>query len=588
MCGIIGYIGESNAFPFLLEGLKKLEYRGYDSAGIAVLSNELCIQKNLGKLKEITFREVNGAIGIAHVRWATHGKVSVENAHPHLDCKKEIAVVHNGIFENYRELKNYLSTMGHIFNSETDSEVAAHLIEEFMLQGFSFEEAIVNAVKMLQGSFTLLVMKQNEQKIGGARKGTRSLILGVSEKGFFPASDVLAFLEWTNHVVYLKSGDVFFADNRGGLRIYNIDDASFVDRPRDILKYSIDAVKKGEFEHLMLREISEQDETILRALKQDEQTIFGIVEKIRHAGGTFFVGCGSSYHACLAGSYMFSKLAKVHVNVVLASEFENYEHFLTDRSLIFAISQSGETADVLDAVTAAKRRGSRVVGIINREGSILARESDYQLFMNSGPEICVLSTKTYTSQLVLMNLLAYALADKYQDGVEKLGHLYVDIYNLTSRTMREYLTKLARILVTSKDIYLMGRGAQYTTALEAALKIKEVSYIHAEAFAGGEIKHGTLALIENGVPCIVFVSHHDSRDKILSNAEEVKSRGGYIIGVGSEKDEIFDFWIKVPEAGELNPIIQIIPMQILAYQLAVLKGLDPDKPRNLAKCVTVT
>jgi glucosamine--fructose-6-phosphate aminotransferase (isomerizing) len=387
--------------------------------------------------------------------------------------------------------------------------------------------------------------------------------------------------------VYLKSGDVFFADDRGGLRIYNIDEARFVERPRDILKYASEEAKKGEFEHLMLREISEQDETILRALKQDERTIFGICEKIKHAGGTFFVACGSSYHACLAGSYMFSKLANVHVNVVLASEFENYEHFLTDRSLIFAVSQSGETADVLDAVSAAKRRGSRVVSIVNRESSILARESDYQLFMNSGPEICVLSTKTYTSQLVLMNLLAYALADNYQDGKEKLGHLYVDIYNLTSRAMREYLAKLATMLVTNKDIYLIGRGVQYTTALEAALKIKEVSYIHAEAFAGGEIKHGTLALIEDGVPCIVFVSQ-DNRDKILANAEEVKSRGGYIIGVASEKHEIFDYWIKVPEAGELNPIIQIIPMQILAYQLAVLKGLDPDKPRNLAKCVTVS
>lgn len=587
MCGIIGYIGNGDAFPFLLKGLGKLEYRGYDSAGVAVLSNELCIQKNLGKLKDIQFQAVPGEIGIAHVRWATHGKVSVENAHPHLDCKKELAVVHNGIFENYRELKNYLSTLGHTFSSETDTEVAAHLIEEFMLQGFSFEEAVVNAVKMLQGSFTLLVIKRGEQKMVGARKGARSLTLGVSEDGFFPASDVLAFLDWTNQVVYLKSGDVFFADDRGGLRIYNIDEARFVERPRDILKYASEEAKKGEFEHLMLREISEQDETILRALKQDETTIFGICEKIKHAGGTFFVACGSSYHACLAGSYMFSKLANVHVNVVLASEFENYEHFLTDRSLIFAVSQSGETADVLDAVSAAKRRGSRVVSIVNRESSILARESDYQLFMNSGPEICVLSTKTYTSQLVLMNLLAYALADNYQDGKEKLGHLYVDIYNLTSRAMREYLAKLATMLVTNKDIYLIGRGVQYTTALEAALKIKEVSYIHAEAFAGGEIKHGTLALIEDGVPCIVFVSQ-DNRDKILANAEEVKSRGGYIIGVASEKHEIFDYWIKVPEAGELNPIIQIIPMQILAYQLAVLKGLDPDKPRNLAKCVTVS
>jgi glucosamine--fructose-6-phosphate aminotransferase (isomerizing) len=387
--------------------------------------------------------------------------------------------------------------------------------------------------------------------------------------------------------VYLKSEDVFFADDELGLRIYNLAEDRFVSRPLDRVKCSADEVERGEFEHLMLKEISEQDETILRALQQDENVIQGICDKMRHAMGTFFVGCGSSYHACLAGSYMFSKTAKMHVNVVLASEFENYEHFLTDKTLVFAVSQSGETADVLDAVSAAKRRGSSVVGIVNRDGSILARESDSQLFMNSGPEICVLSTKTYTSQVVLMDLLAYALNGKYEEGLKKIGSLYLDIYNLTSRSMREYLAGLSKILHDKRDIYLIGRGAQYATALEAALKIKEVSYIHAEAFAGGEIKHGTLALIEDDVPCIVFLSN-ENKNKILSNAEELKSRGGYIIGVSPERDEIFDYWIKVPEAEELNPVIQIIPMQVLAYQLAVYRGLDPDKPRNLAKCVTVS
>jgi glucosamine--fructose-6-phosphate aminotransferase (isomerizing) len=303
--------------------------------------------------------------------------------------------------------------------------------------------------------------------------------------------------------------------------------------------------------------------------------------------GTFFIGCGSSYHACLTGSYLFSKIAKVHVNTVLASEFENYEDFLTEKTLVLAISQSGETADVLDAVNAAKRKGSKVVGIVNRDGSILTRESDKLLMMKSGLELCVLSTKTYTSQVVLMAMLAYALAGKYEEGLKKIGSLYLDIYNLTSRSMREYAQKLAEMLYDKSHIYLIGRELQYATALEAALKIKEVSYIHAEAFAGGELKHGPLALIEDGTPCIVFASS-ENKSKILSNAEEVKSRGGYIIGVSPERDEIFDFWIKVPEAEELNPIIQIIPMQVLAYELAVLRGLDPDKPRNLAKSVTVT
>jgi glucosamine--fructose-6-phosphate aminotransferase (isomerizing) len=587
MCGIIGYIGKKTSFPILLNGLAKLEYRGYDSAGIAVLSPGLLVQKDIGKLREIQFEEVEGAIGIAHVRWATHGKVSKANAHPHCDCRNEIAIVHNGIIENYRELRASLVERGHVFTSDTDSEVVSHLIEAFSAEGFSFEDAVINALKMLEGSYTLLAIKKGETKIVGARKGSRSLTLGISEEGIFPASDVLAFLEWTNRVVYLKSEDVFFADAEQGLRIYNLAEDRMVVRPVDTVKCDAAEVEKGEFEHLMLKEISEQDETILRALQQNEDIVQGICDKMRNAVGTFFIGCGSSYHASLTGSYLFSKAAKLHVNAVLASEFENYEHFLTDKTLVFAVSQSGETADVLDAVNAAKRKGCTVVGIVNRDGSILARESDRQLFMNSGPEICVLSTKTYTSQVVLMEMLAYALSGNYEEGMKKIGGLYLDMYNLTSRSMREYLAKLARILCDKRDIYLIGRGAQYATALEAALKIKEVSYIHAEAFAGGELKHGPLALIDDGTPCIVFVSA-ENRAKILSNAEEVKSRGGYIIGVASERDEIFDYWIKVPEAEELNPIIQIIPMQVLAYQLAVYKGLDPDKPRNLAKSVTVT
>jgi glucosamine--fructose-6-phosphate aminotransferase (isomerizing) len=587
MCGIIGYIGKRKAFPFLLNGLAKLEYRGYDSGGIALLSDGLCVQKDIGKLGEIQFEEVEGTIGIAHVRWATHGKVSKENAHPHCDCKNEIAIVHNGIIENYRELKAGLVKKGHVFASDTDSEVVSHLIEEFSVEGLRFEDAVIKALKMLEGSYTLLAIKSGENKIVGARKGSRSLTLGISEDGIFPASDVLAFLEWTNRVVYLKSGDVFVADAEQDLCIYNLAEDRIVVRPVDTVKCDATEVKKGEFEHLMLKEISEQDETILRALQQNEDVVQGIGDKMRNAVGTFFIGCGSSYHAGLTGSYLFSKAAKLHVNAVLASEFENYEHFLTDKTLVFAISQSGETADVLDAVNAAKRKGCTVVGIVNRDSSILARESDKQLFMNSGPEICVLSTKTYTSQVVLMEMLAYALSGEYEEGLKKIGSLYLDIYNLTSRSMREYLAKLARMLCDKRDIYLIGRGAQYATALEAALKIKEVSYIHAEAFAGGELKHGPLALIDEGTPCIVFVSA-ENRSKILSNAEEVKSRGGYIIGVASENDPIFDCWIKVPEAEELNPIIQIIPMQVLAYQLAVYKGLDPDKPRNLAKSVTVT
>jgi glucosamine--fructose-6-phosphate aminotransferase (isomerizing) len=587
MCGIVGYIGTQNAFSYLMSGLAKLEYRGYDSAGIALIADQLIVQKDAGKLSELRFEPVDGCIGIAHTRWASHGKVSRENAHPHLDGGNGLAIVHNGIIENYQELKRRLIERGHVFQSETDSETIAHLIGDFIAAGFSFEHAFVNALRELEGSYTVLAMRKGENKIAGARKGSRSLSIGIADHGIFPASDVLAFLEWTNKVVYLKSDDVFFADTDRNLQIYNMAEDSYVQRPLDTVTCGIEEVQKGGCQHFMLKEIGEQDETLLRALQQDEGVVRAICDEMRRSKGTFFIGCGSSYHASLAGSYLFSKLARVHVNTVLASEFEHYEDFLTKNTLVFAISQSGETADVLDAVNAAKRRGSKVVGIVNRDGSILTRESDALLLMNSGLELCVLSTKTYTSQVVLMAMLAYALAGRYEEGLKKIGGLYLDIYNLTSRSMREYLEKLAELLYEKDHLYLIGRELQYATALEAALKIKEVSYIHAEAFAGGELKHGPLALIEAGTPCIVFVSA-EHRAKILSNAEEVRSRGGYIIGVAPEREEIFDFWIKVPEAGELNPIIQIIPMQVLAYQLAVLRGLDPDRPRNLAKSVTVT
>jgi glucosamine--fructose-6-phosphate aminotransferase (isomerizing) len=587
MCGIIGYVGKENAFPFLTSGLGKLEYRGYDSAGIALCAENLSFQKSTGKLSEIQFEAIDGCIGIAHTRWATHGKVSLENAHPHTDCWNEIAIVHNGIIENYKELKEYLIENGHTIRSETDSEMIVHIIEEFIARGFDFEDAFINTLRMLEGSYTVLAIRKGENKIVGARKGSRSLCIGISDHGIFPSSDVLAFLDWTDKVIYLKSEDVFSADTDLNVCIYNLAEDRTVERPVDCVTCNAEEVKKDGFEHFMLKELSEQDETVLRALQQDDHVVGEICDEIQKAFGTFFIGCGSSYHACLAGSYLFSKIAKVHVNTVLASEFEHYEDFLTDHTLVLAISQSGETADVLDAVNAAKRMGSRIVGIVNRDGSILTRESDRLLLMNSGLELCVLSTKTYTSQVVLMAMLAYALDGRYEEGLKKIGSLHIDIYNLTSRSMQEYVRKLAEMLYDKEHIYLIGRELQYVTALEAALKIKEVSYIHAEAFAGGELKHGPLALIEEGTPCIVFVSA-ENRTRILSNAEEVKSRGGYIIGVSSEREDIFDFWIKVPEADELNPIIQIIPMQVLAYELAVLRGLDPDKPRNLAKSVTVT
>jgi glucosamine--fructose-6-phosphate aminotransferase (isomerizing) len=584
MCGIIGYKGAKQASLIILEGLKKLEYRGYDSAGIITLDSGFHLQKNVGKINEIKFNlnELKGSIGCGHTRWATTGKVTQSNAHPHLSNNGKITVVHNGIIENYQELKKFLILNGFNFYSETDTEVIPNLIEYFMREK-DFFNATKLALSKLEGSYAIVALSQGENKIIAARKES-PLVIGIGNDEYFVASDVPAFLEHTKNVIYLEEKDIAVIDNK--IEIFNLNKNSFVERPINTVEWSLEQVKKGNFEHYMLKEISEQAETINKAIMQDEKTIKEIAELIKKARGIYLVGCGSSYHACLSASYKFSSLTKMHVNVALASEFSNYKDFIVPETLVIAVSQSGETADVLGAVRSAKEKGAKVISIVNVMGSSLMRESHEALMMNSGPEICVLSTKTYTSQLALLILLAYAVAGRYEDGKKKLKDLINYIYHLTSANARKYIKNLAEKIKDSDHIYLIGRGLQYPTALEAALKIKEVSYIHAEGFAGGELKHGTIALIEKGTPCIIFTSNQTEKE-ILSNAAELKVRGGYIIGIGPNSNEIFGTFIKVREAEEANSICQIIPIQILAYQLALLRNCDPDRPRNLAKSVTV-
>jgi len=590
MCGIIGYIGKNNASSIILEGLKNLEYRGYDSVGVAFITPEgVVVKKDKGKVEEVheklNFLEHETNLAIGHTRWATHGKVSKENAHPHTDCDSKIAIVHNGIIENYQELKENLISSGHIFKSETDSEVISHLIEEELKKGKNFEEACCFAFNKLKGTFAVLAVKEDEHKIIAVRRGS-PLVLGIADHGYFAASDIPAFLQHTKQVIYLYDYDFVILDSEP--KIFNIQEGKLtrVERPIHSIDWDAEKAKKGEFEHFMLKEICEQVETIQRVAAQKKEEVEKIVEEMKRAHSIFFVGCGSSYHACLTASYLFSKIAKKHVNVLLASEFPNYEHFLNSDTVVIAVSQSGETYDVLEAVRTAKKKGSKVISIVNVMGSSLMRESDSFLPMNAGPEICVLSTKTYTSQLTLLTLLAYAFDGKFEEGKNKLKYLWNIIYNLTSANMRNKIKELAEKLKDKEHIFCIGRGLQYATALEAALKIKEASYIHAEAFASGELKHGSIALIEDSTPCIVFVSEENEKETI-SNVMEVKSRGGYVVGISPNYNEIFDFWIKVPEAGNENPIIQIIPIQILAYQLAVLRKINPDYPRNLAKSVTV-
>lgn len=583
MCGIIGFAGKKEAYPMLFDGLKRLEYRGYDSYGFATVSGKkIHVQKDAGKISETSPESLPGKLGIAHTRWATHGGVTKENAHPHLDCSGQIAVVHNGIIENFQELRKELEGRGHTFRSETDTEIIPHLIEE-NLKEHGFLDAVKLALKRIEGSYAVAVIKGDEDRMIAARKGS-PLVIGVGKDSYFVASDIPAFLEHTKKVIYLHDGDLVVFD--GGLEVFNTIANKRVQREVDTVEWNAEQARKGDFEHFMLKEISEQADVIKRAIAQEPKEILDIAGQINDAKGIFLVACGTAAHACLSASYFFSKVSRKHINVVLGSEFPYYKHFLTPKTLVIAVSQSGETADTLESVRVAKEAGAKVISLVNVMGSTLARESDQTLLLNAGPEIGVASTKAYTAMLVVLYLLAFASAGEFEEGRKKLKKLYLDVFNLTSATMRERIKTLAEKIRPRDHMFLMGRGLQYPTAQESALKIKEVSYIHAESYAGGEIKHGPIALIEKGTPAVFFISPDNERE-IISNAAEIRARGGFIVGVGSRNNEVFDFWIKTPEAGDLNPIVHMIPMQILAYELALLRGCDPDKPRNLAKSCTV-
>ncbi len=591
MCGIIGYTGYKHAASIAYEALKRLEYRGYDSVGIAIAGEEgIEIRKDIGRVEEVNekvdFLEMQGTYGIGHTRWATHGGVTQKNAHPHKSNDGKIVVIHNGIVENYQEIKKMLQEEGYTFYSETDTETIPNLIQYEMSQGKDFETATMDTVRQLHGYYAILAMYEGDNKIIGSRDGS-PLVVGLGEDENFIASDIPAFLEHTKQVMYIHDNDFVVLDgNENKVHFYSLETGEEVEISIHSVDWNVEQAQKGEFDHFMMKEITEQVDTIKAAINQDKEALFKVADHVRNAKGVFLVACGSSYHACLTASYLFSKVAKMHVNVVLGSEFKNYEHFLTPETLVIFVSQSGETIDVLDALRTARRKETQVVSIVNVVGSSLHRNSDHSLLLNAGPEICVLSTKTYTAQLTVLSLLIYTVADRYEEGKKELEYLWNEIYNLTSANSRDYIKQLSEKLADKEHIFLIGRGLQYPTAMEAALKIKEVSYIHAEGFSGGELKHGTIALIEEGTPTIVF-SSSETEKEIISNAMEIKARGGYIIGVNHNNNEVFDFFIKVPDVGDLNPVTQIIPIQILSYQLAVLRGADPDKPRNLAKSVTV-
>ncbi|HLC39932.1 MAG TPA: glutamine--fructose-6-phosphate transaminase (isomerizing) [archaeon] len=587
MCGIFGYLGQQPASPILLEGIKRLEYRGYDSAGMVTKWNSLHLKKDAGKIDEINarldFTDLPGKVGIAHTRWATHGAVTQTNAHPHMSNNGKIAVAHNGIVENYQELRDFLKENGFVFYTQTDTEIIPNLIEFEMRNGLDFEKACISSFRRLEGSYAIVVMCESEDKIVAARKES-PLVLGVSETGLFVASDIPAFLPYTKKVIYLYDFDIAILSDT--VKIFNLREDSFVERYVKTIEWDSEQAKKGEFDHFMLKEIAEQVDTVKRAITQERWMIEDFANEIKECEHVFFVAAGSSRYACMTASYIFSKIAEKHVDVVIASELSSFDKFLNDKSLVVAVSQSGETADVLSAVRIAREKGSKVISIVNVMGSSLTRLSDKFLLMNVGPEIGVVATKTFTAQVALLTLIAYTMANQYEEGKKRLDFLVNEIYNLTAESSRTRIKELANMLRYTNHILTIGRGPQYPISQEAALKIKEVSYIHAESFAGGELKHGSIALIEPGTPCIFFISEENEKE-CISNAMEVKARGGVIIGVSPKNNEVFDYFIRAREANSCTPIVQIIPIQILAYQLAVLRGNDPDKPRNLAKSVTV-
>jgi glucosamine--fructose-6-phosphate aminotransferase (isomerizing) len=583
MCGIVGYIGDGNAAAIIHDSLKRLEYRGYDSYGFATLEGgAIHISKDVGKISDSRPSSLPGRIGIGHSRWATHGRVSRRNAHPHTDCSGRIAVVHNGIIENFHELRKALGKRGHTFRSDTDTEIIPHLIEENLSLGF--EGAVMKAARMLKGRYAIAAIKADEERLVGVRRGS-PLIVGKGKSGTFIASDIPAFLEHTKDVMYLDDNEMVVSD--GNTRFFSIETGEPVAKRLITIDWDARQAEKGEYPYFLIKEIMEQKDTIMRAINQNEELILNTAEEIKKARGTFFTGCGTAGKVCLAGEYIFSRVANKHVNFVVSSEFPNYHHFLTDRTLMITVSQSGETADVMEAVEAARKKGVRIISLVNVMGSSLQRKSDLAFMINAGPEKAVASTKVTTAQIAILTLLSYAVAGRLQEGKTLLIEAASKVNDMLNPRYEEHIRKLASVLRYADNIYLIGRSLNYPTALEGAIKIMELTRIHAQGFPGGEMKHYSLSLIRHGSPCIVFVSNDETREDMISNAMEVKARGGYIIGISPQNHDVFDFWVRVPNAGNASPIVNLIPIQILAYHLAVLRGCDPDYCANLAKSVTV-
>lgn len=584
MCGIFGYIGHKNTKDIILEGLKSLEYRGYDSWGVALkkLDGSIDLVKQIGKIGNSTIKDTNSNIGIGHTRWATHGGVTIENAHPHLSCNKEIVIVHNGIVENYLELKTQLEEKGHKFVSDTDSEVLAHYLEESYKKEVDPVLCMQNLCSVIKGLNAVIALFVKEETFVAYKNGS-PVIIGKNNDEFFVSSDPVGIASYTDKLYFLEDGEIIKA-SKNSIELLNQDK-----KVKPVSFQTINFPKNmsdiGNYPHFMLKEINDQVDVITNILKTQKKDVEEVASKIKNAFGCFLVGCGTASYAGLAGVYFFSKIARRHLNTSFGSEFSYLINFIRRQSLVIALSQSGETIDTISSVKKAKEKGATLVSIINSPHSTLDRLSDKSLYLHAGPEKAVASTKAYTSKLAYLFLMAHAVAGSLKTGQSLLRKSVIEVKKVLDYSSKIKL--LAKKIAKHDHIFILGRGLSYALALESALKIKEVSYIHAEGFPAGELKHGVIALIEKGTPVIVYNPKDETYEDTLSAAYEVKARGAFVIGVSEKKAPVYDVHIPVKFCSDATIIPQVVIAQLLGYYLALEKGLDPDKPRNLAKSVTV-
>lgn len=611
MCGIVAYVGEREAYPILIKGLKRLEYRGYDSAGVALLGTRINLYKKQGKVSELEKyaegKETASTIGIGHTRWATHGAPNDVNAHPHTSGDSNLALIHNGIIENYDSLKKELINRGHQFSSETDTEVLIHLIEEVKkIEKCSLLTAVQLALKEVIGAYAIVILSKEDPDTLIVAKKSSPLVIGVGEGEFYVASDATPIIEYTKNVLYLEDEDIAVLTKGEKIQLTNIKNQQKTANTIE-LEMKIEAIEKGGYEHFMLKEIYEQPTSIRNSMlgrlnTVNGEVVMGGIEEYEHkfmnAKRIIFVACGTSWHAGLVGEYMIESLARIPVEVEYASEFRYRNPIINSDDIVIAISQSGETADTLAALEIAKEKGALIYGICNVVGSSIARATDAGSYTHAGPEIGVASTKAFTAQVTILALMALTLAKKKgsisESRYRELALELNNIPNIVEKVLEtnaavEYISDIYK---DAKNFLYLGRGINFPVALEGALKLKEISYIHAEGYPAAEMKHGPIALIDADMPVVAIATKKNSYEKVVSNIQEVKARNGKIIAVVTEGDtavkEIADHVIEIPDVDDFfDPLITVIPLQLLSYHIAVMRGCNVDQPRNLAKSVTV-